>query len=70
MIEYDGEFHFKSIKYFGGETALIETKLRDEIKNKYCIDNKIMLMRIPFYDFESIEKIVFSFLLKIKVLRE
>jgi hypothetical protein len=49
-IEYDGEQHFKPIEWFGGEKSFIETQIRDEIKNKYCKDNDINLLRIPYTD--------------------
>jgi predicted nucleic acid-binding Zn-ribbon protein len=46
LIEYDGIQHFKAIQYFGGEKALKETQRRDEIKNKYCRDYNIPLLRV------------------------
>jgi len=53
-IEYDGEQHFKSIKYFGGEEAFLKRQIRDKIKTNYCNENNIELLRIK-YD-ENIEK--------------
>jgi len=47
-IEYDGEQHFQPIDYFGGQEAFEDTKRRDWIKNKYCIDNNIYMIRIPY----------------------
>ena len=47
-IEYDGEQHYKPIEYFGGETAFKERQNNDRIKNKYCEDNNIGLIRIPY----------------------
>lgn len=47
-IEFDGIQHFKSIKAFGGEEGLKNTKKRDEIKNCYCRDNNIDLLRIKY----------------------
>ena len=47
-IEYDGVQHFDSIEWFGGEKSLIEYKIRDEIKNKWCLDNNINLIRISY----------------------
>lgn len=49
-IEYDGEQHFKSIKWFGGDEALKNVKIRDNIKNKFCQDNNIKLIRISYMD--------------------
>ena len=57
-IEYDGEQHFKSVEYFGGESAFIDRIERDEIKNNFCHDNNIKLIRIPFSRFNEIEKIL------------
>lgn len=45
-IEYDGEQHRKPIKYFGGKDAFESLKKRDEMKNKYCKENNIQLIRI------------------------
>lgn len=57
-IEYDGIQHFKPIDFFGGEESFINQKERDSIKNKYCRKNKIDLLRIPYYDFDNILKII------------
>lgn len=51
-IEYDGEQHFKPVKYFGGSKAFLALKLRDDIKNDFCKDNGIKLLRIPFFEKE------------------
>lgn len=47
-IEYDGIQHFKSVPLFGGIKYLKELKVRDEIKNNYCINNNIKLLRIRY----------------------
>lgn len=47
-IEFDGKQHFKPNEFFGGDEALEETKIRDEIKNKYCENNNIKLIRIRY----------------------
>lgn len=49
IIEYDGEQHYKPIEYFGGEKAFLTRIKHDEIKNDYCKDNGISLLRIPYY---------------------
>lgn len=53
-IEFDGKQHFENIEYFGGEKAFKLTQKRDEIKNNYCRDNNIKLLRIR-YDQDIIE---------------
>lgn len=47
-IEYDGCHHFIPIEAWGGVNALKELKIRDKIKNKYCKDNDINLIRISY----------------------
>lgn len=50
LIEYDGKQHHEPIEYFGGKEAFEYVKRHDEIKNKYCEDNDIRLLRIPYYE--------------------
>ena len=47
-IEYDGIQHFKPIEWFGGIDSFTSNKERDEIKNKWCVDNDINLIRISY----------------------
>jgi len=35
-----------------------ETKIRDQIKNKFCLDNNIRLIRISYKDIDKIEEIL------------
>lgn len=65
LIEYDGEQHYKSVKMWGGDNAFEKRKLHDSIKTKYCLDNKIKLLRIPYWDFDNIDEILNSELKKI-----
>ena len=62
-IEYDGKHHYEPVNFGGiSDKRAIEehdkTKLRDKIKNKYCKDNNINLIRIPYWDYENIEEIL------------
>ncbi len=50
IVEIDGRFHREIIEGLGGVEEFELTKLRDEIKNKYCIDNGIPLIRIDYND--------------------
>jgi len=61
-IEYDGEQHFKIVKYFGGEVGFNIRQKRDQIKTNYCIENNINLIRIR-YD-ENIEDKLTPILIK------
>ena len=62
-IEYDGRQHYEPV-YFGNKTTeeaeeyLKETKLRDSIKDNYCKEHGIKLIRIPYFEFDNIEKIL------------
>ena len=48
LIEFDGEQHFVSIDFWGGEKGLEERQLRDEIKNRWAEENNMKLFRIKF----------------------
>jgi len=47
-IEFDGYQHFIPVERWGGEDKLKEVQYRDNIKNVYCKDNDINLIRIPY----------------------
>lgn len=57
-IEYDGEQHYKANDFFGGEKSFKDTQIRDKIKNNYCKDNNINLLRIPYWELDSVEDIL------------
>jgi hypothetical protein len=49
-IEFDGAYHFQFSPYAHKKFSnFIECKIRDKIKDVYCINNKINLIRIPYY---------------------
>ena len=63
IIEYDGQQHFEPVDFAGkGEEWSIqnmkETQRRDAIKNQYCEDNNINILRIPYWEFDDIEKLI------------
>ncbi len=55
LIEYDGEFHYK--KYYDEQNFEKQQK-HDKLKNKYCIENNIKLIRIPYWEKENMEDIL------------
>lgn len=59
-IEYNGEQHYKPIKYFGGEEKLKRQKENDKIKENYCINNDIKLIIIPYTEFKNIRSILIN----------
>ena len=63
IIEYDGIGHFEPVDFAGKGTEWAEdqmnrTQINDGIKNKYCQENNIKLIRIPYWDFKNIEEIL------------
>lgn len=58
-IEVDGQQHYgdSSLRYFKNgkldEKDFNEIKMRDNIKNEYCLKNNIKLIRIPYYSFNK-----------------
>jgi very-short-patch-repair endonuclease len=57
-LEFDGKQHFEPIKIFGGVEAFEKLKLRDKIKNEYCIEKGIKMIRISYEDINIIDKIL------------
>lgn len=57
-IEYDGEQHFSPYKFTKKYENFINIKRNDKIKDEFCKNNSIKLIRIPYYDFENIETIL------------
>ena len=62
-IEVDGEFHY--IQNGGGSYGIKNTagdlknvQLRDSIKTKYCEDNGIKLLRLPYFEFKNFKNIL------------
>ena len=49
-IEIDGEFHYEENRM--RKDGLSNLKALDKKKDKYCLDNNINLIRIPFHDIE------------------
>lgn len=48
VIEYDGKQHFYPVKAFGGEEAYSKIHQNDIIKNQYCFEHNIPIIRIPY----------------------
>lgn len=66
LIEYDSKIHEVAVKAWDGEEGLINRKRRDAIKDKFCADNNIFLLRIKQKDFNNIESILEKELIKKK----
>lgn len=58
IIEYDGEQHYDIKHSIDGEEGFWLNVYHDAIKNSYCEDNNINLLRIPYWEYEDIEKLI------------
>lgn len=58
LIEFDGQQHFKPIEFFGGEDTFKKVTARDKIKNTYCIEKGIPLVRIRYNQLRDIKSII------------
>ena len=54
LIEYDGQQHFEAVELWGGEEQLKIQQERDERKNKWCEENNIHLIRIPYTEYDNL----------------
>lgn len=55
-IEFDGSQHYYDKGNFS--TSLQYTQRHDEIKNRYCKEHNIDLLRIPYYKYDKISNIL------------
>lgn len=63
FIEYDGQQHYEPVRFHGNniEDNMNEFKKvqeHDKIKNQYCEENNINLLRIPYWESKNIETII------------
>ena len=69
LIEYDGKGHFVELKRSKNEnknmTAKKKKKIRDSIKNSYCLKNNIPLLRISYKELDNYKEKLKPFINKI-----
>ncbi len=56
LIEFDGKQHYEQGHFT--HSHLSYTQKHDSIKNDYCKEKNINLLRIPYWDMDNIEKIL------------
>lgn len=66
LIEYDGQQHFEPCSLFGKGQSFMVTVLHDAIKNQFCEDNNIHLLRIPYWNKDKIPEKLETFLKEIQ----
>lgn len=69
FIEFDGKQHFEP-RNFGGmsnekaDEEFEKTKAHDKLKNDFCKDNNLLLLRIHYTQFGNINKLVADFIIE------
>ncbi len=58
VIEYHGRHHYQAIDHFGGEKTFQEVKKRDEIKEKFILNNGIKFIAIPYWHYDDLYQIL------------
>ena len=58
LIEYDGKQHYEWVKGFYTKEDFLKLQYHDKLKNEYCKNNNISLLRIPYWDYDNIENIL------------
>lgn len=54
LIEYDGIQHYKATGGWSSQAHMKNTQIRDSIKNQWCKDNNIKLIRIPYIKYNDL----------------
>ena len=62
LIEYDGRQHYEPVSKFGGDPCLNTLKLNDNIRNEWCKENKIELIRIKYNNIENDLNVLYDFI--------
>lgn len=57
-IEYDGISHYKPNEYgsWNTEESVKDTQYRDKVKDDYCSTHNIKMIRIPYWDYDILNK--------------
>ena len=68
LLEYDGRHHFEIVN-FSEDVEVAKADFErmqenDRIKNQFCIDSDILLIRIPYWDINRIKEILIAILLQ------
>ena len=54
LIEYDGLYHFQAFPHLDGEAGLEKQIIHDNLKNSYCEQKNIRLIRIIYTNYDTI----------------
>lgn len=67
LIEYDGEQHYIPVNFGKWDEEELQRRFEiiqehDRIKNEYCKQHNINLLRIPYWEKQNIETIIYNYL--------
>lgn len=60
IIEFDGHQHYYPIAFFKGFESFKKTIKCDWIKNRYTLKNRINILRIPYFNYDKIESLIYQ----------
>lgn len=58
LIEFDGEQHFRPVNLWGGESGFLKQQTTDVKKNLLALANNHFLIRIPYFKFDNLDKVL------------
>lgn len=64
IIECQGKQHYEPVEIFGGKKRFEQQIKCDRIKENWCKDNNIKLIKIPYYEYKNINQNYIKKLLK------
>lgn len=56
VIEYQGKQHYEEVKSWNSDLTFENRVEHDQRKRKYCSNNNIKMIEIPYTDFKKIDK--------------
>ena len=65
-IEYDGQQHYRPVEFWGGTEKHELQQENDAIKNSYCSNNGILLLRLPYTESQDSIKELLSIYINIQ----
>lgn len=54
LIEFDGRQHFEESKALGGHEGFIKRRRYDILKDDYCKNHNLKLVRVPYYELSRV----------------
>jgi hypothetical protein len=75
LCEYDGQQHFEPVVFGNFSFNIAVEKYndlvrRDNIKNEYCKNKNIALLRIPYWEYDNIDVILSEYINNRKYIRQ